>query len=327
MIEPEIDIEKAVEAAIFEIEKEHGKGSIFSMNDKVGVKLPHIPTGIAELDNHIIGIGGFPKGRMVEIYGPESGGKTTLALTAIAAAQALGGRCAIVDTEHALDPTWASTLGVNMDQLLVSQPDGAEEALKIVETLLLSKAFAMIVVDSVAAMTTKAEMEGEIGDAHVASLARLMSMTVKKFVSHTANSGTCLVFINQIREKIGVTFGSNETTPGGRALRFYCSLRLDVRRLGQIKKGDENVGNKTKVKAAKNKMSPPFREGEFALLFDRGFDKFGSLIDVAIDRKIIKKSGAWFSFEDYKWQGKDSITSEIETDTALLEKIKNLVNQ
>jgi len=289
--------EKAVEAMMTGIEKAHGKGSITNLNSRVGIQMPHIPTGLYGVDYGVVGIGGLPRARLIEMYGPESSGKTTVALLAVAQAQAAGGLAAFVDVEHALDPTWMNKLEVDVDKLLVSQPDSGEEALDIVDRMLDSKAFDIIVVDSVAALIPKAELEGDIGDSHMGLVARLMGQACRKFTAKVTKSNCSLVFINQIREKLGVTFGSPETTPGGRALKFFASLRLDIRRIGQVKDGEKLIGNRVKVKGAKNKVGAPYRESEFDLLFESGPDTVGSLFDVAVAHGIIDKSGSWFSYK------------------------------
>lgn len=267
------------------------------MGNKVGVVMPHIPTGMYALDHDALGIGGVPKGRIIEIYGPEASGKTTMALTIIAEAQKLGGRCAVIDAEHALDPNWAKKQGVNVDALDISQPDYGEQALEICDELVRSGAYDVIVVDSVAALVPKAELDGEMGDSNMGLHARLMSQAMRKLTANVHRTGTVLIFINQIREKIGVMFGSPETTTGGRALKFYASVRMDVRRIGQVKDGDQIIGNKTKVKIVKNKVSAPFREVEFDLLYNLGLDKAGNLLDVAAERGVVEKSGAWYSYK------------------------------
>jgi len=306
------EVKKAAEGAIAACEKEFGKGIVFGMNDRVGQPVPNIPTGIYEVDYNVLGVGGLPKGRIVEIYGPESSGKTTLALLAVASAQRSGGMAAFVDVEHALSPDWATKNGCNMKDLLVSQPDYGEQALQVTEMLVTSGAFPIIVVDSVAALIPKAELDGEIGDAHVGLQARLMSQAMRKLTGVVSKTNTLLIFINQIREKIGVTWGSPETTAGGRALKFYASVRLDVRRIGMYKIGETVVGNKTKIKCAKNKVSPPFREAEVNLLFDQGFDCDGSLVDAAISAKIVEKAGSWFSYKgDRIGQGRDNAIASL----------------
>lgn len=296
----EKELAAAYDAAINQIEKDHGKGSIFKLGDKPPSKVAVIPTGIYTLDYHALGVGGLPRGRIIEIFGPESSGKTTLALQAVAQAQKAGGRAAFVDVEHALDPTWAVTNGVNVADLLISQPDWGEQALQITETLIASGAFSVIVVDSVAALVPKSELDGDIGDSNVGVQARLMSQAMRKFTGIVSKTNTIVIFINQIREKIGVMFGSPETTTGGRALRFYSSVRLDVRRVGQVKEGDTIIGNRTKIKIVKNKVAPPFKEVEVDLLYATGFDGVGSLFDAAVGCGVITKAGSWFSYGDEK---------------------------
>jgi recombination protein RecA len=292
------DKKKAIDLALSDVEKEYGKGTLIRMNDRSVVPVSCVPTGIYGVDYEVIGVGGFPRGRISEVFGPFSSGKTTIALTAVASAQATGGVAAYIDVEHSLCPSWSALLGVDVDQLLMSQPDYGEQALRVVERLLDTSALDIIVVDSVAALIPKTELDGELGDAHVGLQARMMSQAMRKLAGLVRRSNTALVFINQIREKIGVTWGSNETTPGGRALQFYASLRLDIRRIGQVKEGDEIVGNKTKIKCVKNKVSAPFREAEIELLYGRGFDKEGSLLTVATQKGVVEKAGAWFS-----WRG------------------------
>jgi recombination protein RecA len=275
-----------------------------------------------------MGIGGFPKGRIVEIYGPESSGKTTVALTAVASAQAAGGLAAFIDAEHALSPDWAAKQGVNVDDLVVSQPDYGEQALEITDELVRSQAFDVIVVDSVAALVPKAELDGEMGDSNMGLQARLMSQAMRKLTGSVAKSGTVLIFINQIRDKIGVMWGSPETTTGGRALKFYASVRLDVRRIGAVKDGDTIVGNKVRIKAAKNKVAAPFREAEVDLYFDTGFDKLGNLFDIAVEQGLIAKSGSWYAFGDERiGQGKINAVKTITNNPAMLEKIKGQVGK
>lgn len=289
------DKKKAAGVAISGIDKAWGEGTVINLGAGVGKEIPCVPTGLYNVDFDVIGVGGVPRGRITEIFGPESGGKTTLALNIVASAQRAGGIAAYIDIEHALDPAWMKKSGVEVDDLFVSQPDYGEQALDITGKLLESKAFDVIVVDSVAALVPKAELEGDFGDSHMGLQARLMSQAMRKM---NGSLGNCaLIFINQIRDKIGVMFGSPETTTGGRALKFYASLRLDVRRIAQVKLGEANVGNKVKIKAAKNKISPPFREAEVELLFDKGFDAEGSLFDAAVRAGIVDKSGAWFSYK------------------------------
>ena len=300
---------RALAAALTQIEKQFGKGSVMRMGDRVAEVVPVIPTGSLLLDI-ALGIGGLPKGRVVEIYGPESSGKTTLTLQAIAQCQKLGGTAAFVDAEHALDPTYAQKLGVNVDDLLVSQPDTGEQALEIVDMLVRSNAVDMVVVDSVAALTPKAEIEGEMGDSHVGLQARLMSQALRKLAGTLNRTGTVALFTNQLREKIGVMFGSPETTPGGRALKFYSSIRLDIRRIETLKEGVEAIGNRVRVKVVKNKVAPPFKQAEFDIIYGDGISWEGSVLDVGLERKLVQKSGSYFSFADERLgQGRQNATA------------------
>ena len=292
-----MDKNVALDAALTQIERAFGKGSIMRMGAKAGdQQIEVIPSGSLGLDL-ALGIGGLPRGRIIEIYGPESSGKTTMALHAVAEAQRRGGTCAFIDAEHALDPIYARKLGVDVDNLLLSQPDGGEQALEICDTLVRSNAIDVIVIDSVAALVPRAELEGEMGDSHVGLHARLMSQALRKLTGSVAKSRTMLIFLNQIRLKIGVMFGSPETTTGGNALKFYASIRLDIRRIGQLKDGDEVVGNQTKVTVKKNKLAPPFRQVEFDIVYGEGISKVGELIDLGVKANIVEKSGAWFSYD------------------------------
>ncbi|SHJ07707.1 RecA protein [Desulfatibacillum alkenivorans DSM 16219] len=301
------DKTKALDTAISQIERQFGKGSVMKLGDQVAMKVPVIPTGSIALDL-ALGIGGLPRGRIVEIYGPESSGKTTLALHAVAEAQARGGVAAFVDAEHALDVSYAKKLGVNCDELLVSQPDTGEQALEIADMLVRSGAVDILVIDSVAALTPKAEIEGDMGDSHMGLQARLMSQALRKLTATINKTRTCLIFINQIRMKIGVMFGNPETTTGGNALKFYSSVRLDIRRIGAIKEGTESVGNRAKVRVVKNKMAPPFREAEFDVMYGEGISKTGDLLDAGVNLEIIDKSGAWYSFDGERiGQGRENV--------------------
>jgi len=317
---------KALSAALSQIEKQFGKGSVMRMGDGDAVRdVEAISTGSLGLDV-ALGIGGLPRGRVVEIYGPESSGKTTLTLQVIAEAQKVGGTCAFVDAEHALDPVYAGKLGVDVDDLLVSQPDTGEQALEIADMLVRSSAVDVVVVDSVAALTPKAEIEGEMGDSHVGLQARLMSQALRKLTANIKRSNTLVIFINQIRMKIGVMFGSPETTTGGNALKFYSSVRLDIRRIGSIKKGDEVLGNETRVKVVKNKVAPPFRQTEFDILYGEGISREGEIIDLGVREGIVEKSGAWYSYNgDRIGQGKDNVRNFLKENEAIARDIETQI--
>ncbi|WP_145445089.1 recombinase RecA [Mucisphaera calidilacus] len=324
---PAADREKkqALDRALSQIDKSFGKGSIMRLDDDPNKRVPGINTGSISLDL-ALGGNGIPRGRIIEIYGPESSGKTTLALHTIASAQKAGGVAAFIDAEHALDPTWARKLGVHLEDLLVSQPDTGEQALEICELLVRSNAIDIIVVDSVAALIPRAEIEGEMGDSHVGLQARLMSQAMRKLTGAINRSSTTVVFINQIREKIGVMFGNPETTPGGRALKFYSSVRIDIRRTGSIKEGDEAVGNRVRAKVVKNKIAPPFRQAEFDIMFNEGISATGDLIDLGVETDVVKKSGAWFSFGEIRLgQGRENAKKFIGENQDLFAEIRDQV--
>src|SRR6187431_1876124 len=319
---------KAVELAVGQIEKQFGKGSIMRLGGKDGIApIPSIPTGAISID-YALGVGGVPRGRVVEIYGPESSGKTTLALQVIAEAQKLGGMAAFVDAEHALDAAYAQKLGVDLDNLLVSQPDNGEQALEIVEVLIRSGGVDVVVVDSVAALVPRAEIEGEMGDAQMGLQARLMSQALRKLTGVVSKSKTCLIFINQLREKIGVMFGNPETTTGGRALKFYASVRIDIRRIASIKDGDQMIGGRTRVKVVKNKMAPPFREAEFDVMYGEGISKEGDLLDLAVEKRIVEKSGAWFAYSGERLgQGRENAKQFLKDNPSVRQAIEDRVRR
>jgi recombination protein RecA len=320
------DRDKALDVALAAIDKQFGKGSIMRMGEKSSLGIEVVPTGALALDL-ALGVGGLPRGRVVEIFGPESSGKSTLAMHVVAEAQRNGGICAYIDAEHAMDPIYAKAIGVDIDQLLISQPDTGEQALEIADMLVRSGAVDVLVIDSVAALTPRAEIEGEMGDTHVGLQARLMSQALRKLTANLNRTNTICIFINQLREKIGVMFGSPETTPGGRALKFYSSVRLDIRRIESIKDGAELVGNRTRVKVVKNKVAPPFRQAEFDIMYGKGISREGSVLDLAVDMSIIKKSGAWFTYEgEQMGQGRENaknfLTQNPEIMVEVSEKVK-----
>ena len=319
---------KALAQALGQIEKQFGKGSVMRMGDGTGIPdIEAISTGSIGLDV-ALGIGGLPKGRVIEIYGPESSGKTTLTLQVVAEAQKMGGTAAFVDAEHALDPAYAEKLGVNVDELLVSQPDTGEQALEITDMLVRSGAVDIVIIDSVAALTPKAEIEGEMGDSHMGLQARLMSQALRKLTANIKRSNTMVIFINQIRMKIGVMFGSPETTTGGNALKFYSSVRLDIRRIGAIKKGDEVIGNQTRVKVVKNKVSPPFKQAEFEILYGEGISRMGEVIDLGVQNGIVDKAGSWYSYGDDRiGQGKENVREFLKNNPAMAEEIEGRIRE
>ncbi len=316
---------KALDLAMKQIDKQFGKGAVMKMGDAPPVEMDAVSTGSLTLD-HALGIGGVPRGRIIEIYGPESSGKTTLATQIIAEAQKMGGTCAFIDAEHAFDPTYAEKLGVNTDDLLMSQPDTGEQALEICDMLVRSGAIDVVVIDSVAALVPKAEIEGEMGASHVGIQARLMSQALRKITGTIKRTNTILIFINQIRMKIGVMFGSPETTAGGRALKFYASVRMDIRRIGAIKEGTEVTGNRTRVKVVKNKVAPPFRQAEFDIIYGEGVSSLGELVDLGLEHDIIQKSGSWYSYGDVKiGQGRDATKAWLKENDNYREEVKDLV--
>ena len=318
---------KALNAALSQIEKQFGKNTVMRLGDNTVLAVEAVSTGSLTLDI-ALGIGGLPKGRIVEIYGPESSGKTTMTLQAIAQCQKAGGTCAFIDAEHALDPQYARKLGVDRDNLLVSQPDHGEQALEIADMLVRSGAIDMIVVDSVAALTPRAEIEGEMGDSHMGLQARLMSQALRKITGNAKRSNCMVIFINQIRMKIGVMFGSPETTTGGNALKFYASVRLDIRRIGQVKEGDEIVGSETRVKVVKNKMAPPFKEALFQILYGKGVNQLGELVDLAVAQKKKKKAGAWYSYQGNKiGQGKNNVIRHLEENPQIAQELDRLIRE
>ena len=321
------DRDKALDAALGQIEKQFGKGSVMRMGDNMSMNIESIPTGALSLDL-ALGIGGLPRGRIVEIYGPESSGKSTLAMHAVAEAQRNGGICAYIDAEHAMDPVYAGAIGVNVDDLLISQPDTGEQALEIADMLIRSGALDILVIDSVAALTPRAEIEGEMGDSHPGLQARLMSQALRKLTGTLSKSSTIAIFINQLREKIGVMYGSPEVTSGGRALKFYSSVRLDIRRIEQIKDGADVIGNRTRVKVVKNKCSAPFKQAEFDIMYGKGISREGSLLDVAVELGFIKKSGAWFTYEgEQLGQGRENVKVFLTENPQLMAEVDDRVRQ
>ena len=320
-----MDRDKALEMALSQIDKQFGKGSIMKLGERGHVGVEAIPTGALALDL-ALGIGGLPRGRIVEIYGPESSGKSTLATHVVAEAQRNGGVCAYIDAEHAMDPVYAAAIGVNVDELLISQPDTGEQALEIADMLVRSGALDVLVIDSVAALVPRAEIEGEMGDTHMGLQARLMSQALRKLTGNLNRSRTIMIFINQLREKIGVMFGSPETTPGGRALKFYSSVRLDIRRIESIKDGPEVVGNRVRVKVVKNKTAPPFKQAEFDIMYGKGISREGSLLDVGVELGIVKKSGAWFTYEgEQLGQGRENVKTFLTENVDLMVEISEKI--
>ena len=316
---------KALELTLGKLEKSYGKGVVMKLGDKVVEDIESIPTGSVGLDT-VLGVGGYPRGRVVEIYGPESSGKTTLTIHAIAEVQKQGGIAAFIDAEHAFDAAYASSLGVNIDDLFISQPDNGEQALEIADHLISSGAVDLVIIDSVAALTPKSEIEGEMGDSKMGLHARLMSQALRKLTATISKTGCTLIFINQLRMKIGVMFGSPETTTGGNALKFYSSVRLDIRRIGAIKNGDDVIGNRTRVKVVKNKVAPPFKKVEFDIMFGKGISRSGEVLDMAVDSDVVKKSGSWFSYEDTKLgQGRDAVKNMLEDNPELMSELEQKI--
>lgn len=322
--EPASDKKKALETAIAQIEKSYGKGTIMRLGDDIAVNVDCISTGSLSLDL-ALGIGGVPRGRVIEIYGPESSGKTTLALHIVASAQKSGGEAAYIDVEHALEPAYARALGVDIDNLLISQPDTGEQALEITEQLVRSGALDVVVVDSVAALLPRSELEGEMGDSSVGVVARLMSQALRKLAGVVSKTNTIVVFINQLREKIGVMYGNPETTPGGRALKYFASVRIDVRRIETLKNGSEMVGNRTRAKVIKNKVAPPFKEAEFDIIYGQGISKIGEIVDLGVKLEIIDKGGAWFTVDGNRIQGRDSVKEFLEQNPEVCDKIEQQI--
>lgn len=318
---------KAIQMVIDKIEKDYGKGTIMKLGDSPAVEVPYIASGSVALDV-ALGIGGYPRGRVIEIFGPESSGKTTLAVHAIAEAQKAGGIAAFIDAEHAFDRFYAQKLGVDVENLLISQPDNGEQALEIADNLIRSGAIDIIVIDSVAALTPKAEIEGEMGDSKMGLQARLMSQALRKLTANISRTNTCCIFINQLREKIGVMFGNPETTTGGNALKFYASVRLDIRRTTQIKEGEEATGNRVRVKVVKNKLAPPFRKAEFDIVFGEGISKIGEIIDLGVEANIIKKSGSWFSYNETRLgQGRDAVKTLLNDNPELADELEKKIKE
>ncbi len=318
---------KALDSALAQIEKTYGKGSVMKLGDTASMQVEAIPTGSLSLDI-ALGVGGVPKGRIIEIYGPESSGKTTVALHMVAEVQKLGGIAGFIDAEHALDPVYAKNIGVDIDNLYISQPDNGEQALEITETMVRSGAVDIIIVDSVAALVPKAEIEGDMGDSHMGLQARLMSQALRKLTAAISRSNCVVIFINQLREKLGVMFGNPETTTGGRALKFYASVRMDVRRIESIKAGGDVIGSRTKIKIVKNKVAPPFKEAEFDIMFGKGISKTGDILDLATEENIINKSGAWFSYNDEKiGQGRENVKNYLEERPEVLREVENKVRE